>query len=181
MVMYWSWSLCCEFECHPCSPSWDSIYIFWFRRSTSCAWELKSPMTDTVQQFCCNCWIWERKIQGPAALEGTPWSTAWYYLPSVNQLKSLLHHLRQDSAILNEYNDIFQDQLTRGIIEAVSPSAPPAAQAVHYLTYYPVIRHDKSTSKVCSIHCISLAHYDPLLQKIRGRADGRVPIERERV
>ena len=103
------------------------------------------------------------------------------YLPSVNQLKSLLHHLRQDSAILNEYNDIFQDQLTRGIIEAVSPSAPPAAQAVHYLTYYPVIRHDKSTSKVCSIHCISLAHYDPLLQKIRGRADGRVPIERERV
>ena len=50
-----------------------------------------------------------------------------YHL-SVTRLQGLLRLLRQDPAILKEYDDIVQDQLRKGIIEAV-PAAKPAKSA----------------------------------------------------
>jgi len=43
------------------------------------------------------------------------------YQLSVNRLQGLLRRLKQEPAILKEYDDTIQDQLRKGIIEAVPP------------------------------------------------------------
>ena len=69
------------------------------------------------------------------------------YQLSVNRLQGLLRRLRQDPAILREYDRIIQDQLTKGIVETVSPDeATP--ETTHYLPHHAVVRRDKSTTKV---------------------------------
>ena len=70
------------------------------------------------------------------------------YQLSVNQLQGLLHHLRQDPAVLREYDRIIQDQLTKGIIETISPDET-TPETTYYLPHHAVVRRDKSTTKVC--------------------------------
>ena len=68
---------------------------------------------------------------------------------SVYRLQSLLRRLRQEPAILEEYNSIIEDQLNEGI--AVQPDeAPPGT--VHYLPHHAIVRHDKATIKVCVVY-----------------------------
>ena len=69
------------------------------------------------------------------------------YQLSVNRLQGLLCRLRQDPVILKEYNDIIQDQLRKGIVEAVPGNEPPP-RATHYLPHHAIVRRDKSTIKV---------------------------------
>ena len=69
------------------------------------------------------------------------------YQLSVNRLQGLLRRLKQDPAILKEYDDIIQDQLRSGIIEAV-PAGESPPKATHYLPHHAVVRRDKSTTKV---------------------------------
>ena len=69
------------------------------------------------------------------------------YQLSVNRLQGLLRRLRQDPAILREYDRIIQDQLTKGIIETVSPDES-TPETTHYLPHHAVVRRDKSTTKV---------------------------------
>ena len=69
------------------------------------------------------------------------------YQLSVNRLQGLLRRLKQDPAILKEYDDIIQDQLGRGVIKAV-PSGEPPPRVTHYLPHHAVVRRDKSTTKV---------------------------------
>ena len=69
------------------------------------------------------------------------------YLLSVNRLQGLLRRLKQDPAILEEYNGIIQDQLRRGIIETV-PECKTPLRITHYLPHHAVVRQDKSTTKV---------------------------------
>ena len=69
------------------------------------------------------------------------------YQLSVNRLQGLLRRLKQDPAILKEYDAIIRDQLRKGIIEAVpTDEAPP--RATHYLPHLAVVRRDKSTTSV---------------------------------
>ena len=69
------------------------------------------------------------------------------YQLSVNRLYGLLRRLRQDPAILREYDGIIRDQLKAGIIEAVQPDATPPKNT-HYLPHHAVVRQDKSTTRV---------------------------------
>ena len=60
----------------------------------------------------------------------------------------LLKRLRQAPDILKEYNVVIQDQLSRGIVENVEPSYPTEAKQIHYIPHQPVIRSEKSMSKL---------------------------------
>ena len=66
---------------------------------------------------------------------------------SANRLQGLLRRLKQEPAILEEYDRILQDQLNKGIIEAIQPDDTPPG-AVHYLPHHAVFRWDKTTTKV---------------------------------
>ena len=69
------------------------------------------------------------------------------YRLSVDRLHGLLRWLKQDSAVFKEYDNIIQDQLEKGIIEAV-PTDEVLPRAVHYLPHHAVARRDKATLKV---------------------------------
>ena len=60
----------------------------------------------------------------------------------------LVKRLRQAPDILKEYNAVIQDQLSRGIVENVEPLYPMEAKQIHYIPHQPVIRSEKSTSKL---------------------------------
>ena len=81
-----------------------------------------------------------------------PWREFHDQLPSnhqlsVNRLRGLLRRLKQEPAILEEYDRIIQDQLEKGIIEAVQADETPPG-TVHYLPHHAVVRRDKATTKV---------------------------------
>ena len=81
-----------------------------------------------------------------------PWKEYHNPLPDnyqlcVTRLKGLLHQLRQDPAILKEYDGIIRDQLEKGIIEAVSTDEQLSG-TLHYLPHHAVVCQDKSTVKV---------------------------------
>jgi len=69
------------------------------------------------------------------------------YQLSVNRLRGLLRRLRQEPAVLREYDGIIQDQLGKGIIEAVPPDETPP-RTTHYLPHHAIVRQNKSTTKV---------------------------------
>ena len=45
-------------------------------------------------------------------------------------------------------NAVVQDQLSQRIVENVEPSYPTKAKRIHYIPHQPVIRSEKSTSKL---------------------------------
>ena len=69
------------------------------------------------------------------------------YQLSLHRLQGLLRRLKQDPAVLKEYDDTIKEQLKKGIIENVSPDRPPEGK-IHYLPHHAVVRQDKSTTKV---------------------------------
>ena len=71
------------------------------------------------------------------------------YSMSLSRLQGLLRRLKQEPAILREYHATIQDQLRKGIIEAVPPDEVhvPLGTA-HYLPHHAVVRRDKSTTRV---------------------------------
>ena len=69
-----------------------------------------------------------------------------YHL-SIDRFHGLFCQLKRDSAIFKEYDDIIQDQLARGIIEAVPVDEAPL-KAIHYLPHHAVVCRDKATTKV---------------------------------
>jgi len=73
------------------------------------------------------------------------------YLLCESRLRSLHHKLRKDPELLAEYDNIIQDQLSKGIIEKVpeedSNNEKNAARN-HYLPHHAVVRKDRETTKV---------------------------------
>ena len=63
------------------------------------------------------------------------------------RLIGLLRRLRQNKDLITEYNAIIQDQLNRGIVEQVE-NTEHTGEAVHFMPHHPVIRQDKTTSKI---------------------------------
>ena len=70
-----------------------------------------------------------------------------HYQLSLKRLNGLLRILRQEPAILERYNHTIQDQLANGIIETVDCSESTFSK-VHYLPHHPVMRMDKTTTKL---------------------------------
>uniref|UniRef100_W6NUL9 Integrase catalytic domain-containing protein n=1 Tax=Haemonchus contortus TaxID=6289 RepID=W6NUL9_HAECO len=58
--------------------------------------------------------------------------------------------LRQKPALLEEYHKLIQDQLTRGIIEAVDEAEPP--EYCHYLAHHAVISQSSTTTKIRCVY-----------------------------
>ena len=61
------------------------------------------------------------------------------YQLRVIRLRGLLHRLRQDTVILKEYDHVIQDQLEKGIMEAV-PTDKTGPRNTHYLPHHTIIR-----------------------------------------
>ena len=81
-----------------------------------------------------------------------PWKEFHKPLPDnyslcVKRLKGLLCRLRQNPEILKEYDRVIEDQLMKGIIEAVPDTESQLTQS-HYLPHHPVVRQDRTTTKL---------------------------------
>ena len=82
-----------------------------------------------------------------------PWREDHRALPdnyslSEKRLQSTLKKLQKSPEILKEYNAVIQEQLQKGIIEEVPTTEHDVVGEVHYLPHHPVIRQDKTTTKV---------------------------------
>ena len=69
-----------------------------------------------------------------------------HYQQCLNCLTLLRKRLLKNPEILNEYNSVIQDQLSKGIIERVPMQDQDST--VHYVPHHPVIRKERSTTKV---------------------------------
>ena len=62
------------------------------------------------------------------------------------RLNSLMFRLKKDPKLLEQYDDVFQEQLSLGIIERVKQSEYESSEA-HFLPHQPVIKIDRDTTK----------------------------------
>ena len=79
-----------------------------------------------------------------------------------SRLHSLIKHLKRDPVTLHEYDSILKKQESQGIIEEPPNKFKPAGTA-HYLSHQPVIRTDKSTSRVRIVYDACARRTDPSL------------------
>jgi len=85
------------------------------------------------------------------------------YQVSYQRLNSLVEkRLKRDVELSSEYDKVFKDYTSKGIIEQVPESEIPKEHS-HYLPHHPVVRRDKTTTKMrpvfdgsCSVHKPSL-------------------------
>ena len=131
-------------------------------------WELESlgihnPDKSVYEEFGENVCFKEGRYE-----VSLPWKEVHDPLPDNYQLSSrrlqgLLRRLRQDPAILKEYDSIIQDQIRKGIVEVVADVDPPGAERVHYLPHHVVIRRDKETTKLRIVYDASARSNGPSL------------------
>ena len=98
-----------------------------------------------------------------------PWKEFHQPLPdnyalSIKRLQGLLCRLRQDPEILKEYDRTIKDQLEKGIIEAVPDGESQPAQT-HYLPHHPVVRQDRTTTKLRVVYDASAKSDGPSLNE----------------
>ena len=83
---------------------------------------------------------------------GLPWSRDAHDLPChltmcLNRAKALQNRLLKDSGVLREYDLIIKEQLEKGIVERI-PEAEIHNNHTHYMPHLPVVRAERSTTKV---------------------------------
>ena len=96
-----------------------------------------------------------------------PWKEAHPALPDnyqlcVKRLRGLMKRLKQDPAILHEYDSTIKSQMQQGIVERVEPSDEDP-ENVHYLPHHAVVRRDKETTKVRIVYDASARSSGPSL------------------
>ena len=80
------------------------------------------------------------------------------------RLFGLIRRLRQSPHILREYDNIIQDQISKGIVEIVEdPWTPSKIGKLHYLPHHGVIREDKATTKFRIVYDASARTTGPSL------------------
>ena len=65
----------------------------------------------------------------------------------VNRLKSLQQKFLKEPELIREYNQIIEEQLSKGIVERVAADKDSEEEDVHYLPHHAVIRRDRETTK----------------------------------
>ena len=80
-----------------------------------------------------------------------------------NRLKYLQRRLKSKPTIMLEYHRIMQDQLRNGIIEHISEEGKASGAPVHYMPHHPVVRQDKSTTKIRIVYDGSAMSKDSVL------------------
>ena len=106
-------------------------------------------------------------------MDGTKVSLPWKefheplpdnYQLSLKRLQGLLCRLRQDPAILKEYDRTIKDQLEKDIIETVQVGEP-TSDRVHYLPHHAVVRQEKTTTKLRVVYDASAKSDGPSLNE----------------
>ena len=100
-----------------------------------------------------------------------PWKDQHPLLPdnyqlSLKRLRGLLHRLRQNPSVLQEYDRIIQNQLNKGIVQKVEDTEEPTGSSkVHYLPHHAVVRQDKQTTKLRIVYDASAKCDGPSLNE----------------
>ena len=68
-----------------------------------------------------------------------------FYQPKIDQ--SLVNRLKKDPVVLKTYENIIKSEEVEGIIEEPPTILKPPGE-IHYLPHHPVIRPEKSTTKL---------------------------------
>ena len=118
-------------------------------------WELESSEQESshdhlYKQFCTDIYFNQTECRYEVKLlfkEGHDLLSN-NYSHCVQCLGSLKRKFTNKPELLNLYNDIIKTQISSGVIEHVPSDAELAPGQVHYLPHRPVIREDKSTTKV---------------------------------
>ena len=115
-------------------------------------WELEALGIQPEEKTLYDDFVGSVKFEDGRYKVPLPWREYHDPLPnnyqlSLNRLQGLLRRLKQEPAVLKEYDNTIQEQLSKGIIEAVSPEETPPT-TTHYLPHHAVVRRDKSTTKV---------------------------------
>ncbi|XGW03187.1 hypothetical protein V3C99_014858 [Haemonchus contortus] len=76
----------------------------------------------------------------------------------LRRLKSVLRKYEEEPSVLKQYHDVFQDQLSKGILEEVDETNDVFGKPKHYLPHQPVITPQKDTTKFRVVFDAS-AHY----------------------
>ncbi|CAD5207734.1 unnamed protein product [Bursaphelenchus xylophilus] len=97
---------------------------------------LKTVTRDEEGRYVCR-WPWK----------GTPTTLQSNFGRCLGRLRSTLRRLSANPTLLQQYSEIFSDQLTKGIIEEV-PLNQPSQGPLHYIPHQPVITPDKTTTKL---------------------------------
>ncbi|XGW02981.1 hypothetical protein V3C99_014742, partial [Haemonchus contortus] len=92
-----------------------------------------------------------------------PWKVHHPPLPDNRALafKRLLNvwtSLKNNEQLLNQYNEVFRDQLKQGIVELVGDNDSREGIQVHYIPHQPVLTPQKETTKLRIVFDAS-AHY----------------------
>ncbi|ETN73086.1 hypothetical protein NECAME_04394 [Necator americanus] len=82
-----------------------------------------------------------------------PWKERYQYLSdnealAQKRLVNVWALLRKDVNILNQYNNVFQEQLVNNIIEIVDETAPTQGNQVRYIPHQPVFTPNKAATKL---------------------------------
>ena len=122
-------------------------------------WELESLIIHKVEKtlyddFASNVTFWDGRYKVPL-----PWKEFHEPLPdnyqlSLKRLQGLLHRLKQDPAIIKEYDSTIRDQIKKGIIKPIK-AEEPCSNRVHYLPHHAVVRRDK-TPPSCALFMMPL-------------------------
>ena len=94
-----------------------------------------------------------------------PWNEKKYLLPvhkqvTYSRLKSLLTRLTKTPELLKKYDDIFKEQLSKGILEEVPLDQMDPDHYIHFLPHHPVITPLKDTTKIRPVYHGSLMMKD---------------------
>ncbi|VDO05161.1 unnamed protein product [Haemonchus placei] len=78
----------------------------------------------------------------------------------LRRLRSVLRKYEEDPKILRQYHEVFQDQLSKGILDELDEMEDTIGKPKHYLPHRPVITPQKDTTKFRvvfdgSAHCKS--------------------------
>nr|CDJ87109.1 Pao retrotransposon peptidase family protein [Haemonchus contortus] len=78
--------------------------------------------------------------------------------PVLRRLMSILRKYEEEPIILKQYHGVFQDQLSKGILEEVDETEDTTGKPKHYLPHQPVITPQKDTTEFRIVFDAS-AHY----------------------
>ena len=97
------------------------------------------------------------------------WKTGHELLPdnfllAKNRLVSLVNCLKKDPVVLKSYDHIIKFEEAEGIIEELATILKPPGE-VHYLPHHPVIRPEKSTTKLSIVYDTTSSTEGPSLNQ----------------
>ncbi|CAJ0594653.1 unnamed protein product [Cylicocyclus nassatus] len=110
-----------------------------------------------------------------------PWKSIPFELPdnkaiALRRLESVWNTLRKDEKLLEQYNEVFEEQLKANILEEILEDSVALGEHIHYVPHQAVITPQKTTTKLRIVFDAS-AHYkaSPSLNDVLHRGPVILP------